>query len=464
MVLNDICVFVDNFSQLFRAINPVIRFDIPTAMSVAPYIILACLNQSPSRTIEAVVSEIIAVIDAKIFSREGILCSQAIFYILDALHWWFEDAKVANSSADMSGGEQDMFANLDWSRLQQMLESIPKIKLSAAATKCGAHARALLYYEAHLREARGGAANIAAANSVDFEDEDVSMLLGIYDRLEEPDGIDGIMKLRKGARKVSDQQLAAEKNGSWAEALTLYELDLKERSKVSPDILSYSESTKGYLNCLLQMGHWEGLIYQVEGLLSGKNIAERMKGQIAALGTAALWRMGSFDSNMKSYLDLAAKSMDRLSFEEKWELGLGKLLHGLHTATSSQIGYEGVFENLKGIRSEVISHFSAAAKESFARAYPHLIKLHMIQEISDVSGVFDLHNAFYPSLLTMATMHSHTCVRFDRYIKIKRGVSGAERKASMLEVEGEIIHHAANLGQPSPNTGSQEAACFIFWR
>jgi hypothetical protein len=102
--------------------------------------------------------------------------------------------------------------------------------------------------------------------------------------------------------------------------------------------------------------------------------------------------MGSFDSNMKSYFDLAAKSMERLSFEEKWELGVGKLLHGLHAATSGQTGYDSVFESLKGIRSEVISHFSAASKESFARAYPHLIKLHMIQEISDVSGVFDLYN------------------------------------------------------------------------
>jgi len=358
-------------------------------MSVAPYIILACLNQSPTKAIEAVVSEINAVIDTKVFSREGVLCSQTIFYILDTLHWWFEDAKVVNSSKDMSGEEHDMFAKLDWSRLQQMLESIPKIKLSAAATKCGAHARALLYYEAHLKGERGGAANNAAATSASFEDENVSMLLGIYDRLEEPDGIDGIMKLRKGARKVSDQRLAAEKNGSWAEALTLYELDLKKRSNASTEVLNYSESTKGYLNCLLQMGHWEGLIYQVEGLLSGKNVPERLKGQIAALGTAALWRMGSFDSKMKSYLDLAAKSMEKLSFEEKWELGLGKLLQGLYTASSGQIGYESVFESLKSIRSEVISHFSAAAKESFARAYPHLIKLHMIQEISDVSGVFD---------------------------------------------------------------------------
>lgn len=30
--------------------------------------------------------------------------------------------------------------------------------------------------------------------------------------------------------------------------------------------------------------------------------------------------------------------------------------------------------------------FSAAAMESYSRAYPHLVKLHMLQEVADVAG------------------------------------------------------------------------------
>lgn len=48
----------------------------------------------------------------------------------------------------------------------------------------------------------------------------------IYSKLEEPDGLDGIMKLRQGTTKLEDQRLAAERNGSWTEACSLYELDI----------------------------------------------------------------------------------------------------------------------------------------------------------------------------------------------------------------------------------------------
>jgi hypothetical protein len=41
---------------------------------------------------------------------------------------------------------------------------------------------------------------------------------------------------------------------------------------------------------------------------------------------------------------------------------------------------------LEAARSEVMGPFSAAAMESYSRAYPQLIKLHMLQEISDVAG------------------------------------------------------------------------------
>lgn len=41
---------------------------------------------------------------------------------------------------------------------------------------------------------------------------------------------------------------------------------------------------------------------------------------------------------------------------------------------------------LEAARNEVMGPFSAAAMESYSRAYPQLIKLHMLQEISDVAG------------------------------------------------------------------------------
>lgn len=45
----------------------------------------------------------------------------------------------------------------------------------------------------------------------------------VYGKLEEPDGLAGLAKLRSRGMKLSDQVLAAEKAGSWSEALGLHE-------------------------------------------------------------------------------------------------------------------------------------------------------------------------------------------------------------------------------------------------
>ena len=48
--------------------------------------------------------------------------------------------------------------------------------LAQAASDCGAHARALLYFEAHVRAAHGGGYNPAAHKSTVYSDDDVSYL------------------------------------------------------------------------------------------------------------------------------------------------------------------------------------------------------------------------------------------------------------------------------------------------
>ena len=45
----------------------------------------------------------------------------------------------------------------------------------------------------------------------------------MYGKLEEPDGLAGLARLRAGGPQLSDQLLAAEKAGSWSEALGLHE-------------------------------------------------------------------------------------------------------------------------------------------------------------------------------------------------------------------------------------------------
>lgn len=89
--------------------------------------------------------------------------------------------------------------------------------------------------------------------------------------LEEPDGLAGLVRLRPGGPRLQDQVLAAEKAGHWGEALTLYEQALRNESAAgasqlpSQEAARLSSTRKGHLKCLLQMGHMEAALAQVDG-------------------------------------------------------------------------------------------------------------------------------------------------------------------------------------------------------
>lgn len=89
----------------------------------------------------------------------------------------------------------------------------------------------------------------------------------IYGKLEEPDGLAGLVRLRHGGPRLQDQILAAEKAGSWNEALELYEQALGSdtmaaSARPQPGLTS---NQRGHLQCQLQMGHLQGMLAQVDG-------------------------------------------------------------------------------------------------------------------------------------------------------------------------------------------------------
>lgn len=86
----------------------------------------------------------------------------------------------------------------------------------------------------------------------------------MYGRLEEPDGLTGLMKLRSGGPKLQDQILAAEKAGCWTDALALHEHQLQsDGEEQGPPGLSVGQ--RGRLQCLLHMGHLKGMLAEVGG-------------------------------------------------------------------------------------------------------------------------------------------------------------------------------------------------------
>ena len=179
--------------------------------------------------------------------------------------------------------------------------------------------------------------------------------------------------------------------------------------------MSRNELTDGYLNCLLHMGHWEGLANQVRGLLLSEDVDDLQYYRMASKGAGALWRLGKFDDEMVEYVKIPDAVLKRVTLDEAWELKLARVLSNLNrmgrvargdlspaanagpsvpsaptvasiaTAAATDLSAlrDAITKELSTMRHDIVPHFSAAAKESYGRAYPFLVKLHMIQEIAD---------------------------------------------------------------------------------
>lgn len=78
----------------------------------------------------------------------------------------------------------------------------------------------------------------------------------------------GFTRLRHGGPTNSDMILAAERRGSWSEALTLYEQALQQEAdeylaedQTPMNVLSHHAT--GQLDCLLHLGHLQAVLKQV---------------------------------------------------------------------------------------------------------------------------------------------------------------------------------------------------------
>ncbi len=117
-----------SLATLYQALVPVVLFDVPTAMKIAPYVIVTYLDEAGATASKDVVGEILHVIDQNATpTSDGLSCMQAIFSLLDALNLWNEDQQYPKS--------------FDWGILDSMTADIPRVKLAHAASTCGAHAR-----------------------------------------------------------------------------------------------------------------------------------------------------------------------------------------------------------------------------------------------------------------------------------------------------------------------------------
>ncbi|CAM8899357.1 unnamed protein product [Rhodiola kirilowii] len=398
-------------SQIFNSCRAIVRHDMQTATYLLPYLVLNAVCYGTENARQGIADEILTVLNAVAAEKAGTastggsggqseVCIQAVFTLLDNLGQWVDDVEkeIALSKPLLSNSKQHGLklkdggndSNVDkdprlvqCKYVSELLAVIPKVTLAKASFGCQAYARSLMYFESHVRE-KSGSFNPAAARSDVFDDDDISFMMEIYSCMDEPDGISGLSCLRK-SRSLQDQLLINKKTGNWAEVLISCEQALlMEQTSV--------QRHSDVLNCLLNMCHLQLMVSCVNGLIADVPQHEKTW---STQGLQAAWRLGRWDL-MDKYLDGANKEGVLCSVSETnatFDIDVAKTLQAMMKKDQFSIA-----EKLALSKQALIAPLAAAGMDSYSRAYPFVVKLHMLREIEDFHSLLPDHSFLNKSI------------------------------------------------------------------
>ncbi|KAK1273836.1 Serine/threonine-protein kinase ATR [Acorus gramineus] len=380
-------------ASIFNACRGIVRHDMQTAVYLLPYLVLNAVCNGTAEARQGITEEILSVLKAAAMDNgkpviQGVsggqseVCIQAVFTLLDNLGQWVDDlrqeaalARSLNSSVNKQTpkgrGQMPETDQLfvQCGNVSELLSAIPKVTLARASFHCQAYARSLRYFESHVQE-KSGSFNPAAERSGVFADEDISFLMEIYSGLDEPDGLSGLANLRKSLN-LHDQLLINEKVGNWGEVLTSCEQALQ----MEPTSI---QRHSGVLNCLLNMCLLQAMVTHVDGLISR---IPQYKKAWCMQGVQAAWRLGRWEL-MDEYLSgadeegLVCGSSPEIS--ASFDMDLAKILQAMMKKDSYAVS-----EKIAQSKQALLVPLAAAGMDSYMRAYPFIVKLHMLCELED---------------------------------------------------------------------------------
>lgn len=125
--------------------------------------------------------------------------------------------------------------------MTDVLDAIPAEIISRRAIECKSYARALFYWEQHIRNFRDSTKEDPERTTLHLQ-----RLQDIYTQIDEPDGIEGI-SAHLHVLDIDQQILGHRKAGRWTAAQSWYEIKLAE----DPDDIDVQVNL---LTCLKESG------------------------------------------------------------------------------------------------------------------------------------------------------------------------------------------------------------------
>lgn len=413
------------FGEMLSALRPVLRYEDEVTAFIFPLAVTTALDiQRGKGSIELqnhFVQEISEVL------KEG-TSPQPIFDMFDTLRCWREERCVGrgrnmlNSRVTLPGYSNTGGSSKRKTPLAVYVESVkekdpltplvdlegreaPPISLliqAKSAYAARSYCRAIFLAEGHIRNTRKrrgddgwasfmetviGKGNHENSGSTGSEAEALLILQRAFAEIEDPANMSGIAALRP-ASSLAETAIDNEAAGQYDEALITYERAIAE----DPRSVQFH---KGFLSCLMTLGHWETMLSHSEGLVSSSRLNELELRQTAqAHGIAAAWRLGRWDKveDLGRHSSEVSRNILHSQSVANWTLGFsisfGKMLTSLH---AGDVGA------LKAAASEgrktLLLPTIRAAREGYNRVYPMIVLLHSLADVEDALESFNMRAA-----------------------------------------------------------------------
>ena len=353
------------------------------------------------------------------------------------------------SMSCLGGADTEWSAEESLASIDDLLKAIPLSACAEAAKAVGMNARSLRYLELEARSHIAGPIyndlqvdNYRRHYSSDDEfytfgkkgsllgktilkGVDTKVVRKVLGCLGDNATMTAISKDTSG---VSNNLLAniqeREFQGDWEGALQMYEQALQlheaqsQRGQDATKERGALSLRSGMVKCLLELGRLETALNQTKGILSKggerkekettagtnrkrdrppsyKSIDEDARKMLMPSAAEAAWRLGRWDalddivgsfdnpssnSSGSKKIDDGNISIEDVDSDSQYGISFGKAMLGLQ-----KCDVDGVSVSLEAARTAALQSLSSAARESYSRAYPYLLRLQCIREVEDAN-------------------------------------------------------------------------------
>ena len=361
----------ESAEKLFSICSKIIQDqDLSIANFILPPVLLNVTTSGTKEDRSLVLGELKAVLEAAADSvtlseryEYTRLATETVFNIIEYFNKWMRSRKRLNFSHKTAlarrnnknyNVDQEEITDLGISRVEEVLSVIPNQLIAEVASVFNSDARALFYWELHIRETRNKASNIELRNMYIH-------LQALYSKMEVADGFRGV------SSKISDpnldqQILAYETAGQWDVAETCYQIKLSD--------IKHAEDEKvvaNYLDCLRQGGKRNDLITYFQSL---PHNFINFKSCIPIV-MESVWMTGNW-----AFIDRSkGMQINSYDFDHSLALCLFDLKNGEITGFSLK---------LNAIRKELAQKLSKTGHEGNSKNYAILARLHCLSDLEHI--------------------------------------------------------------------------------